>query len=66
MKTPEEIKTALKICSTRSECDNCPYDDGKCENELERDALEYIEKLEVILNVTIPGTPKEEDDDEQQ
>lgn len=52
MKTSEEIKQALDICLTRDSCNYCPYDDGKCNGALERDAREYIEELETKLKTS--------------
>lgn len=52
MKTPEEIKKALRVCQKGWEmhCVGCPYKDSgimDCfETLLMRDALDYIEKLE--------------------
>lgn len=52
MKTPEEIKQALRVCMKGMEmdCVSCPYKYSgisRCfETLLMRDALEYIEKLE--------------------
>lgn len=53
MKTPEEIKKGLEACGTLDgDCENCPYDDGKqltCAERLRRDALEYIQRLEEVI-----------------
>lgn len=45
MKTPEEIKKGLAICTEDTSCRDCPYNN---ENymQLERDALTYIQQLE--------------------
>lgn len=45
MKTPEEIKKGLAICTEDINCRDCPYNN---ENymQLERDALTYIQQLE--------------------
>lgn len=67
MKTPEEIKSGLACCAGGNDddcCNKCNYKD-ECLitdgfNALAYDALKYIEKLEVISNVTMPGAPKEE------
>lgn len=60
MKTPEEIKNALKICEMCDRCDMCPYYEKEscgCGREpMLRDALEYIdalEKEEVSHSITI-------------
>lgn len=64
MKTPEEIKTALRDCGN-DDCRGCAYGDNwaVCQRRMELDALEYIEKLEVISNVTMPGASKEGDNE---
>ena len=46
MKTPEEIKKGLEICIADENCRGCPYDNGNCDMQLERDTLTYIQKLE--------------------
>ena len=51
MKTPEEIKNALRMCSTwEKNCEECPYKPMKkaisCSAEMKRDSLTYIEQLE--------------------
>ena len=51
MKTPEEIKNALRMCSNwEANCDECPYKSMKkaisCSAEMKRDSLTYIEQLE--------------------
>ena len=45
MKTPEEIKKGLEICGG-ADCRGCPYDGTTCDNELNNDALAYIQQLE--------------------
>ena len=46
MKTPDEIKKALKLCQKGS-CKFCPYDeDGYCGHSKNEDALAYIQQLE--------------------
>ncbi len=45
MKTPYEIKNALKQCSYEPSCRECPYGGVDCAN-LEADALGYIRQLE--------------------
>ena len=49
MKTPEEIKKGLKICSKNAECNQCPYVDSACVDTLLRNALAYIQQLESRL-----------------
>ena len=46
MKTPEEIKKGLEICIADKSCRDCPYDNGHCDMQLERDAFAYIQQLE--------------------
>ena len=46
MKTPEEIKKGLEICIADKSCRDCPYDNGHCDMQLERDAFVYIQQLE--------------------
>lgn len=46
MKTPEEIKKGLEICIADESCRDCPYENGNCDMQLERDALAYIQQLE--------------------
>lgn len=47
MKTPDEIKKGLEICSSRWDCVKCPYPEGECYSDLvEKDALAYIQQLE--------------------
>lgn len=51
MKTTEEIKNALRMCSTwEKNCEECPYKPMKkaisCSAEMKRDSLTYIEQLE--------------------
>ncbi len=57
MKTPEEIKKGLDICIADKICRDCPYNNGNCDMQLERDALAYIQQLEqrlVEVNKTSP------------
>lgn len=61
MKTPEEIKKGLEICGDAKcnchDCRGCPYDGTTCDNELNNDALAYIQQLEqrlVDVNKTSP------------
>lgn len=51
MKTPEEIKNALRMCSTwEKNCEECPYKPMKkaisCSAEMKRDSITMIEHLE--------------------
>lgn len=47
MKTADEIKRALEICSSRGDCAKCPYPEGECFSDLmEKDARGYILQLE--------------------
>lgn len=50
MKTPEEIKRRLELCSVESgsgTCEGCPYiEDEECISHGNRDALAYIRQLE--------------------
>lgn len=46
MKTPEEIKKGLAICTEDKSCRDCPYNNGNCDMQLERDALAYIQQSE--------------------
>lgn len=51
MKTPEEIKNALRICSNwEKNCEECPYKPMKralsCSAKMKRDSIAYIEQLE--------------------
>ena len=51
MKTPEEIKIALRMCSNwEKNCEECPYKPMKralsCSAEMKRDSLAYIDQLE--------------------
>lgn len=46
MKTPEEIKKGLEICIADESCRDCPYNNGNCDMQLERDAISYIQQLE--------------------
>ena len=45
MKTPDEIKKALKLCG-RGCYSGCPYNSFECVEEMSRDALAYIQQLE--------------------
>lgn len=55
MKTPDEIKKALEICSNGGlgDCDECPYGDSDdcwgCRSDLYEAALAYIKQLEYQL-----------------
>ncbi len=49
MRTPEEVKKALRICNNNYDtpCDDCQYaKEFACIAQLKLDALEYIEALE--------------------
>lgn len=49
MKTPEEIKYALRWCYAkdgRNECFGCPYRHEDCDDALYADAFSYIQQLE--------------------
>lgn len=46
VRTPKEIKKGLEICIADKSCRNCPYNNGNCDMQLERDALSYIQQLE--------------------
>lgn len=49
MKTPEEIKYALRWCYAkdgRNECFGCPYRHEDCDGALYADAFSYIQQLE--------------------
>ena len=46
VRTPEEIKKGLEICIADRSCRDCPYNNGNCDMQLERDALSYIQLLE--------------------
>lgn len=45
MKTPEEIKHALKLCGHGC-YSGCPYNSFECVEEMSRDALTYIQQIE--------------------
>lgn len=49
MKTPDEIKKALKLCG-RGCYSGCPYKSFECVEELSRDALAYIKQLEARID----------------
>lgn len=56
MKSPDEIKKGLEICSCdedRDKCVRCPYFDGPCRNDLnaiEKDTLALIQQLEATVS----------------
>lgn len=60
MKTPEEIKKALECCGMMDDdgCCKCPYNDGACDFQLERDAFEYIRWLEDRIHCLINMMPE--------
>lgn len=50
MKTPEEIKKGLTICTHGSDCSRCTYTLLECsKNQMQKDALTYIQHLENLL-----------------
>lgn len=56
MKTPEEIKGALLLCSTiGNNCEGCPYKPMRrtlsCFSVMKRDSIAYIEQLEERINL---------------
>lgn len=51
MKTPQEIKKGLAICTEDESCRDCPYDNGNCDMQLERDALALIRNLEKAMDI---------------
>lgn len=62
MKTPDEIKSGLRICVKNDNCDGCPYGpcggNPGCVDRIERDALAYIEQLEehiTLMKVQMHG-----------
>lgn len=65
MKTLEEIKKALRICSGDKPCwedngEDCPYfNDDNCQYDIERDALEIIENLEERIAIMMEGSESE-------
>lgn len=70
MKTPDEIKKALKCYKDGIACYDCPYEQGRtfevngvifgCSQDIAADALAYIEQLEAERR----GTPWEGDSHE--
>lgn len=69
MKTPEEIKKALKCHRDGRACHDCPYEQGRtfsvdgvtfgCSKDIVADALDYIERLEAKMEErTMSETPK--------
>ena len=58
-KTPEQIKEALCICTSKSACAlyRCPYmeyiESDNCKDHLMRDALELIKQLEVCRDAAV-------------
>ena len=54
MKTPEEIKKGLEVCTAQEDCVGCPYTDGDaffCDR-LRKDAFAYIQQLEDAIDKT--------------
>lgn len=69
MKTPDEIKKALKCHRDGRACHDCPYEQGRtfsvdgvtfgCSKDIVSDALEYIERLEAKMEErTMSEAPK--------
>jgi hypothetical protein len=69
MKTPDEIKKALKCHRDGRACHDCPYEQGRtfsvdgvtfgCSKDIVTDALDYIERLEAKMEErTMSETPK--------
>nr|DAE21052.1 MAG TPA: transcription factor IIS-like protein [Siphoviridae sp. ct8LX107] len=69
MKTPDEIKKALKCHRDGRACHDCPYEQGRtfsvdgvtfgCSKDIVADALAYIERLEAKMEErTMSETPK--------
>lgn len=69
MKTPDEIKKALKCHRDGRACHDCPYEQGRtfsvdgvtfgCSKDIVADALDYIERLEAKMEErTMSETPK--------
>ena len=68
MKTPEEIKKGLNICSNSSRCSGCPYQvyvDGSfgceeqgCDDGLLPDAFAYIQQLEAERDAAVALIPR--------
>ena len=55
MKTHDEIKKALELCSSRGRCIDCDYFDNghsECIVNMAKDAFAYIEQLEAELEKT--------------
>lgn len=46
MKTPDEIKRGLEICSVDGDCSQCPYFENLCVDGLMPDNFAYIRQLE--------------------
>lgn len=52
MKTPEEIKEGLRICTQEDHCDGCPYlSVDFCETYLQKDSFAYINALEETISL---------------
>lgn len=52
MKTSEEIKRGLECCAGAARCKDCPYysdNAASCGRNKNRDALAYIQQMEVAL-----------------
>lgn len=50
MKTPEEIKYGLHCLWTDCSCKDCGYDGNGCVDQVQKDALAYIQQLEAENN----------------
>lgn len=51
MRTSEEIKKGLQCCMGEFACSECPYSNDGCGDDEEvKDALAYIQQLEVGIN----------------
>lgn len=60
MKTPEEIKKGLEMCSGMDNyayCKKCPYSEDDCDDcdEMAQDAIAYIQQLEERVNKPVDG-----------
>ena len=54
MKTPDEIKKGLAMCTHGADCSQCPYTLYECsKNQMEQDALAYIRQLEAERDAAV-------------
>lgn len=70
MKTPGEIKKALKCHRDGRACHDCPYEQGRtfsvdgvtfgCSQDIVADALAYIEQLESRVKIDLPRGENDE------